>query len=225
MTERDKTTHWAFTAYEDQWALFAQMPAPIAEWGWQEEICPDTGRKHYQGYMRTRQQHRFKGSHPAESCKKLLPKVHIEPCGWKHPEKTPAQNWIALKTYCGKSDTSVPGTKVFATNDIPSKYTYSDEIANKLDALHPEGFDKWDLPQLLQLVRETCLLEIEEGRRGIEWIITDPAWKVLWKDCGRSMIARSKKARLASVALAIQTDRQTDECVEPTDEIISPAEV
>ena len=99
--QTDKTTRWAFTAYEDQWDLFKQMPDIIKEWGWQTETCPETGRKHYQGYFLTRTQQRF------AACRKALPGVHIEP----------ARNWSALLNYCKKEESAVSGTQVHQVNE------------------------------------------------------------------------------------------------------------
>lgn len=93
--QTDKTTRWAFTAFEEQWGLFREMPDIVAEWGYQTEECPKTGKRHYQGYLRTRTQQRF------SALKKVLPGVHLEP----------ARNWDALLAYCKKTDTRVEGTQ------------------------------------------------------------------------------------------------------------------
>lgn len=98
--QTDKTTRWAFTAFEEQWGLFNEIPDIVAEWMWQTEVCPDTGRKHYQGCLRTRTQQRF------TALRKILPGVHIEP----------ARNWEALVNYCKKKDTSVEGSQKHNVN-------------------------------------------------------------------------------------------------------------
>lgn len=94
--QTDKSTRWQFTAYENQWELFKVMPDKIAEWGWQQEECPETGRKHYQGFIRTKTQVRHK------FIRELFPGVHTEV----------ARNWDALVNYCKKSETSIEGTQV-----------------------------------------------------------------------------------------------------------------
>lgn len=91
----EKSTRWAFTAYEDQWSLFDVAPPLVAEWGWNHEESPTTGRKHYQGFIRTSRQVRFK------QLSQLFPGVHIEP----------AKNWDALVNYCKKTDTRIDGTE------------------------------------------------------------------------------------------------------------------
>lgn len=97
---QDKTTRWAFTAYEDQFPLFATIPPIVAEWGWQPEVCPKTARLHYQGYIRTIRQVRF------AQMKQVLPGVHIEQ----------ARNWNALLEYC-KKDKTKAGAEVHQVNE------------------------------------------------------------------------------------------------------------
>jgi len=121
MTE--KTTRWAFTAYEQQWKLFEKMPPGIGEWGWQVEKCPDTGRLHYQGFIRTVGQHRFKGKRPADSLLKIFPGVHIEP----------ASDWVKLINYCKKKESRVEGQQpVHEVSTFPTMYSYTEELAARL---------------------------------------------------------------------------------------------
>lgn len=98
----DKSTRWAFTAYEEQWNLFTgTMPELIAEWAYQTESCPQTGKKHYQGWLRTHRQVRFK------QIKEVLPGVHLEV----------ARDWNKLKNYCKKNETrDLSGAAAHETN-------------------------------------------------------------------------------------------------------------
>jgi len=98
--QTDKSSRWAFTAYEDQYGLVDDMSksATIAEYGWNPEICPETGRKHRQGYLRTKNQVRF------SALKKEFPGIHFEI----------AKNWEALKNYCKKEETREDGKKSFS---------------------------------------------------------------------------------------------------------------
>jgi len=119
----DKTTRWAFTAYENQWKLFEKMPPGIGEWGWQLEKCPTTGNLHYQGFIRTVGQHRFKGKRPADSLCRMFPGVHIEP----------ALDWLKLINYCKKKESKVEGAQpVHAISTFPTMYSYSEELAERL---------------------------------------------------------------------------------------------
>ena len=134
--QTDKTTRWAFTAYEEQWSLFKEMPDIIAEWMWQTEVCPETGRKHYQGCMRTRTQQRF------SAIRKVLPGVHVEP----------ARNWEALVNYCKKKETSIEGSQQHSKNE--RKYlkfhdallrianAYVDEYVGIADEMKALAFEK-----------------------------------------------------------------------------------
>jgi len=188
------------TVFEDQWALLEQMPPEVAEWGWQDEVAPDTGRKHKQGYLRTKSQVRF------SQLKKILPGIHIEV----------AKNWAALVNYCKKEDTrDINGQSHHEVNSIPSKYTYAKEVAERLAETPIEILRTWDVSHMLEKVKDMALSDIMSGREGIEWIIIDPNWKLMWKETGMATIIRVTK----------KTDRQTDKCVESTLELISPAEV
>ena len=114
MTE--KSTRWQMTVFEGQFPLLEVMPPIVAEWGWQDEICPNTQKIHKQGYLRTYKQQRF------AAMKAALPGVHIEV----------ARDWLKLINYCKKTESAVEGTQVNEKNDIPSLFTYSTELANRL---------------------------------------------------------------------------------------------
>lgn len=94
--QTDKSSRWAFTAYQEQYGLLETVPDFVAEWGWQDEICPETQRKHRQGYLRTHQQVRF------SRLRKEFPGIHFEV----------AKNWEALKSYCKKEATKDPSGNV-----------------------------------------------------------------------------------------------------------------
>ena len=89
--QTDKSTRWQFTMFEPQYPILDVMKSSdlIAEWGCQDEICPDTQRKHKQGFFRTVRQVRF------NALKIAFPGIHIET----------AKNWNALVNYCKKKET------------------------------------------------------------------------------------------------------------------------
>lgn len=104
-SREDRSNKWGFTAYEGQWSLFNEMPQLVAEWGWQEEICPDTGNQHYQGYIRLKTQVRFK------QMSEMFPGIHLlVPEIW--------ERWV---NYCKKKESAVPGTQVHQLNQDTSK--------------------------------------------------------------------------------------------------------
>lgn len=92
----DKSTRWAFTAYEGQYPILDAMneskPDLIAEIGWQDEICPETERHHRQGYVRTVRQVRH------SQLSTILKGIHLEK----------AKNWEALVNYCRKAESRDP---------------------------------------------------------------------------------------------------------------------
>lgn len=166
--QTDKSSRWAFTAYEDQWNLFESIPPGIAEWGWNAEICPKTNRKHYQGYLRLTQQQRFAW------LKKILPGVHIEI----------SKNWEALKKYCQKEETRIEGTK--PTHEVSSfmtLYQYTDDVAKRVaQVIKAEGRTVNEIPKAQRLVYIDTLVrqDICEGKRYAGHIATNPQWVTLW---------------------------------------------
>lgn len=174
--QTDKRTRWAFTAYEDQWALFEQLPPGIAEWGWQKECCPETNRQHYQGYLRTTQQQRFSW------VKKILPGVHIEPC----------KDWLALIQYCKKEDTRVPGsTPVHAINQIPSHYQYTDSVAQSVAAYFKrtqQPISNITKDRVMQYMEEVVKDDIMSGKTYVFHYASNPSWKNSWKQYGIQLV-------------------------------------
>jgi len=181
MTDKDKSSRWAFTAYEQHYGYFKTMPPGVHKWGWNVEICPSTGREHYQGWIQLKQQQRFSWM------RKQFPDMHV----------AVARDWQALLNYCSKPETRKEGTEPHvAVNDIPTKYGYAEEIAKRL----PRALlgSEPTTAEILEAVQVLVRSDIRNGRRGVEWIGANPDWKVVWKDYGVDMYIRA------------QTDRQTD---------------
>lgn len=189
----DKSSRWQFTAYEPQFKFLDTMPPIVAEWGWQDEICPTSGRLHKQGFMRTTQQQRF------TAMRKAFPGLHMEI----------ARDWHKLLNYCKKKDTAVPDSTVHQTNDIPSLFTYSEELAKRL--AEQQRIRKVDYGDVDLMVRK----DIESGRKGIEWIATNPQFITTWKKYWYEMIIRARYP---------QTDRQTDNETISDEEYNAPGE-
>jgi len=165
--QTDKTTRWAFTAYEEQWDLFKVIPDIVKEWGWQTEVCPETKRKHYQGYLLTRTQQRF------SAIRKLLPGVHIEA----------ARNWSALLNYCKKAESAIEGTQVTQTNE--RKYLkFADALVRIANAfvLIPwvEGDSQSEYQELLykKAVETLCLTNPDDIS-----LYSNPQMFRAWKMC------------------------------------------
>ena len=196
----DKSSRWAFTAYEEQFSCFEGDPPPgVAEWGWNTEICPKTNRTHYQGYLRLAQQQRFAW------VRKIFPGVHVEI----------ARDWNALLMYCKKDDTRAPGTEPHkATNTVVNHFVYAQEVAEWLwqqckdDELlgGNNSLNTWSYSTFEKLMNFKIDTDIVSGKLHAAWITTNPAWMAMWKQKWRPFI---KGAGLRMEAR--QTDRQTPE--------------
>lgn len=198
----DKTTRWAFTAYENQWHLFEVMNDKIAQWGWQIEVCPKTQNKHYQGYMRTKTQQRHK------AMKEMFPGVHLEF----------ARNWIALLKYCEKSETAVEGTQVRQTN--PSQTMTMAQALTKL-ALHIPFKRAVNWLESTNPIKEneeqikhefwTAVREILRGDPNSVGLWTQPQYFRAWQHTREVWIDLAiQEAEIGVLPLEEETDRQTD---------------
>lgn len=195
----EKTTQWAFTAYEQQWDLFKVVPPLIAEWGWQTEVCPNTQRKHYQGWIRTIRQCRF------SQISKLLPGVHIEP----------ARDWIALKEYCKKKETAVSGTQIVQRQT--DRQTKHMTMAESLILLaRYADYDTRTIEQKLESVNSDDRFKAEYWLLSGEVLRQDPGLVAVYSQPQylRSWVNyRSIWMEIAALSVAAeidQTDRQTD---------------
>lgn len=189
-----KTTRWSFTAYKDQWSMFdgKVLPELIAEIGWQSELCPDTQREHYQGFIRTSRQVRF------AQLQKIYPGVHLEP----------ARNWEALMEYCKKTDTAIPGTQVHHNAPQEKKFmTMSQALILLASNLPYETYD-WseiDEKKLKQLKDDMFWKAVENTVRydlDLVGLFTQPQYY-------RAFI-NLKSVWVDAAIDAAQTDRQTD---------------
>lgn len=187
--QTDKSTRWAFTAYENQYDLLKEMPPGVAEWGWNSEICPETGRPHRQGFIRLHQQQRlswftthFKGMH-----------VEI------------AKNWQGLLKYCQKEDTREIGTQpIHQVNSIPTHFQYAETLAKEyLEIFGEDDIDECQWPSI-HTARRTGLnsvqdrldmlinRDIKSGKRYAAWITTNPQWETMWKSKWKPFILSFK---------------------------------
>jgi len=139
--------------------------------------------------------------------RKLLPGVHLEI----------AKNWTALVQYCAKEDTRAPGTEpVHHVNDIPTQFSYAEEVADRIVqqeklilSRNPNhrSFTLWSLEEALVVVETVVRSDIASGRRGIQWIASNPNWKVMWKAFWKECLLAAFRPK--------KTDRQTDAGLTP----------
>lgn len=192
--QTDKTTRWAFTAYQDQWHLFTTViPELVADIGWQKEVCPDTQREHYQGFIRTKRQVRF------VQMKKLYPGVHIEQ----------AKNWDALVNYCRKSESAIEGSQVRITAPEGVKPLTMAQALILLASNLPYDTYAWS---------EMDEKKIKEAKENIFWKAVENTVRInldlvgLFTQPQYQRAFQNLKQVWVDTALEVaQTDRQTDE--------------
>jgi len=186
-------TNWQMTVYEGQYQLLDKMPPGVKAWGWQDEICPDTGRKHRQGYVQLTRQQRL------SFLRKILPGVHVEI----------ARNIQDLILYCSKEATRDPdGQQIRVVNDIPTAFALLDEIKtvmqyeNKYCSFRDmyqslTRYERTYIPSdtLNEFIEYHALLHlrvmIKNGRRGIEWIGSNPMWSACWKKFASDLVSKN----------------------------------
>lgn len=106
MTDRqtDRSSAWICTAYNDEILLLeddTKFPSIVKEVHGGREMCPTTGKLHFQGAVILHSQQRL------SALKRWLPTAHWEP----------AKSREAIKRYCMKQDTAV-GDKVVRSNKL-----------------------------------------------------------------------------------------------------------
>lgn len=127
----NKYTRFQFTAFENQYDLLTEAdPNFFKLILWQDEIAPDTGRKHRQGCFATHRPVR-----PAAARAKL-PGIHIEP----------AKNWGALLNYCQKSESFDPSGQRVSIDNTSQK---PPSIADLLQRIGDMVWDRWLCDQQL----------------------------------------------------------------------------
>lgn len=187
--QTDKSTRWAMTVYEAQWPLLEKMPEIIAEWGWQDEKCPDTDRVHRQGYFRTHRQVRF------SQVRAILPGVHIEV----------AKNWNALLQYCKKVDSSLGNQVHQVSNNVPmtmaeslialAKYHWTDEIISKKKEHEFNNYNKiLDNQELYKSEYWMCVNKFleESDKDNAIGLFTNNQMLLAWTRTRRHWISRFK---------------------------------
>jgi len=112
-----RATHWGITAYDKNIELLVNkenVPQQVKEFGGQRELCPTTGREHYQGWITCHGQQR------GSVILNWLPGVHLEK----------AKDIAALKRYCMKDETSAGDRETGFKN--PQEYLTMDKALEKL---------------------------------------------------------------------------------------------
>ena len=103
--QTDKSTNWAVTAFGNDITLLEDVksyPSYVKKVFGGKEMCPDTGKEHFQGHLQLHTQQRL------SAIKKWLPTAHLEI----------ARNFKASIAYSMKSDTAT-GPKNEVVNPRP----------------------------------------------------------------------------------------------------------
>lgn len=177
----ERATCWSITLNNPVRAEYAK-PLPI---GWKMKGQLERGKEgtmHYQGMLRTKQV-RFC------AVKREFPRAHIEI----------ARNRVALAKYVEKEE-----TRVATVESIPTLFEYQDIIAEKwkeddfklkLQQVHQSSATS--LPDLdrvaMGYIDSLVEADIEDGRRGAEFIAINPMWRSSWLRFWRSIINRHNK--------------------------------
>jgi len=123
----NKYSRFAFTAYEAQWPLVQELSQDalfVKMCKWQQEVCPTSGRKHWQGALLTHRPVRFK------TVMARLKGVHIEP----------AKDWNALLAYCCKEETRDP-----SGNPVEIRHDRLKTVDELLILLAETVWELWEL--------------------------------------------------------------------------------
>ena len=156
----ERNSYWSLTLFNDEWKKF-QHPTWTLEG--QEELCPETGKLHYQGMLHT-------GQVRWSAVKKVFPQAHIEP----------ARDPVALQKYVHKTATRAPSAKASRVMNRDKFFADVFEFAYDTDADHLEEDVKADK-------NCTFLMEIVENMldSGGDWsysyMAINPQTKQLWQ--------------------------------------------
>lgn len=199
----DRGTCWSITLNnptDEEMHVIQNPPAP----GWRLQGQLERGAEgtlHYQG-MLTTPQVRF------SAVKKVYHRAHIEK----------ARNKKALETYVRKEETRVAEVHSQA---IPSIFEYQGIIAKQWrDADYQkwrEVFPRKDMDEVAMFYLDSLVAaDIAKGRRGPEWIATNPMWRNAWKKFWRVIIERENAAATQSEPTG-EADQAADEASPPSD--------
>lgn len=205
--QTDRAAAWIATAYNDEIELLedaSRYPSIVKEVHGGREMCPQTGKLHFQGAIILHSQQRL------SALKRWLPTAHLEP----------AKSKEAIKRYCMKSETAV-GDKTVRENVMP--YYRMDEwltmIATEIRRMRKDNIQEYiDLciddedrtKEFWAAVEAICRIQ----PRAIS-ALTNPAIKMAWK--------WTHKVWLSQPSLSITGT--ADKLVEEEDDLISPAEI
>lgn len=196
-----KSSHWQITYFppEECQGSVEDAKDDVQKWvsvalppGWSfgsanVEKCPESGRYHYQGYLKTAY---VRGT----DVKRVIgDRAHIE--------KTRNQN--ALVNYSNKADTRV--ATVDAPQGVPQPWDYITTLAGRWDndeflkllGDHSRKFNGCLDEAALCYVDAMVAEDIANGARGVEFIAVNPMFRSAWKKFWKYIIIRDGKRKNA----------------------------
>lgn len=179
-----KYTRWSATIWENEWqVLSGTMPDIIKGWGYQEEIAPTTGTRHYQAWILCHKQERM------SALKKIFPTAHLEgiPSGAKGPNG--GDRWQGLLDYCQKEQSRAPGAKPIQEYN-PKQHVTMEQALTALAKYHvpslpmfsPKHYKQEYWVAVSQVLRETPDLVGVYASPNMEkvWVNTRNVWIEKW---------------------------------------------
>lgn len=172
--QTDKATWWSVTAFDNEILLLEDAnsyPPEVARVYGGREICPGTGREHFQGCIQLRKQQRLTWF------KSWLPKAHLET----------ARSASALKKYAMKSDTAT-GEKLERENTV--KYYSADEICLLIGSKVTDADIEETIDAKVWFKRSINILLRENPKLAGQ--LMNPSLRNFWCDTCRVWIDKSR---------------------------------
>lgn len=157
---KERHSAWSLTLFNNEWKDFQHSTWDLEG---QEELCPETGKLHYQGMLHT-------GQVRWSAVKKVFPKAHIEPC----------RDPVALRKYVHKEATRAPAPRTGRTMNRDKFFADVFEHMWNSDADHMEEDIKTDrhCNLLLQVVEQMLMAG---GDWSYSYMAMNPQTKQLWE--------------------------------------------
>jgi len=172
-----KFTRWSLGAvYENQYKHLDKyqdkLPDIVKRWGWQDEICPKTGRKHRQGFLLCFAQQR------RTALNKVLPGIHLEgiPFGAKGPKG--GDRWQGLLDYCEKPESRDPNS--VAVDETNTKEHVTMEQALTMLAEYSWSLKVFDTNKKKANEYWSAVSQILETKPNLVGVYASPQMEKVW---------------------------------------------
>ena len=174
--------NWLFTFFTDEEKDFEDFKSWCVQLVVQPELCPDTGRRHYQGYVRC------KKSVALPYLRRKLPGAHWDP---RQKRTSPHVAHEKAKAYCSKEDTREPGTLpvIWGPDPQPGRRTDLLDWKEAIDSGAPDH-ELWES-------HFACMLRYSSALRQYRLAVaqrrsTPPQVHVFWGPTGTGKSRRAE---------------------------------